>query len=77
MALEELIKVIDLIKGTYITDRYDDLIKVLYSKPPTEEDCRYNLNAIFEIYTDVINYPRQQFSSDNKFLPKNKTPRYA
>lgn len=71
MAFEELIKVIDLINGTYITDRYDSLIKTLYGKQHSKDDCRYNLNAIFEIYTDVIKSPRRQMTADNKYLPKN------
>lgn len=71
MAFEELIKVIDLINGTYITDRYDDMIKALYSKHHTKDECSYNLNAIFEIYTDVVKSPRQQLTSDNKYLPSN------
>ena len=71
LAMEELIKVIDLINGSYITDRYDDMILVMRSKQSTSEDCSYNLNAIFEIYTDVINSPRQQLTADNKYLPKN------
>lgn len=71
MAFDELIKVIDLITGSYITDRYDTLVKSLYSKKHTAEDCQFNLNAIFEIYTDVIKSPRQQLSADNKYLPKN------
>ena len=71
LAMEELIKVIDLIKGSYITDRYDDMILIMRSKLSTSEDCSYNLNAIFEIYTDVINSPRQQLTADNKYLPKN------
>ena len=77
MALEELIKIIDLVNNTYITDKYSELLKSMYSKKPNADDCKYNLNAIFEIYTDVINSPRQQFTSDNKFLPKNKTQKYA
>lgn len=71
LAMEELIKVIDLINGTYRTDRYDDMILVMRSKQSTSEDCSYNLNAIFEIYTDVIKSPRQQLTADNKYLPKN------
>ena len=71
MAFDELIKVINIITGSYITDRYDALVKSLYSKKPTAEDCQFNLNAIFEIYTDVIKSPRQQLSVDNKYLPKN------
>lgn len=71
LAMEELIKVIDLINSSYITDRYDDMILVMRSKQSTSEDCSYNLNAIFEIYTDVIKSPRQQLTADNKYLPKN------
>ena len=70
LAMEELIKVIDLINGSYITDRYDDMILVMRSKQSTPDDCSYNLNAIFEIYTDEIKSPRQQLTADNKYLPK-------
>lgn len=72
LALEELTKVIDLINGAYITDRYHEMIQAMRAKTPTKEDCRYNLNAIFEIYTDVVGSPRRQLSTDNKFLPKNQ-----
>ncbi len=72
MAFDELIKVIDLINGSYVTDRYDDLIRTLYGHRPTEEECAYNLNAIFEIYTDVIRSPRPQLSTDRKYLPHGK-----
>ena len=71
LAMEELIKVIDLVNGSYITDRYENMILVMRSKQPTSEDCSYNLNAIFEIYTDVVKSPRQQLTADNKYLPKN------
>lgn len=71
LAMEELIKVIDLVNGSYITDRYENMILMMRSKQPTFEDCRYNLNAIFEIYTDVIKAPRRQLSADNKYLPQN------
>lgn len=71
LAMEELIKVIDLVNGSYITDRYQNMILVMRSKQPTSEDCSYNLNAIFEIYTDVVKSPRQQLTADNKYLPKN------
>ena len=77
MAMQELVKIINLVNSSYITDRYEAMLKTMYGKSPTEEDCKYNLNAIFEIYTDVIHAPRQQCSSDNKFLPKNKTQQYA
>ncbi|MBD5194824.1 MAG: AAA family ATPase [Bacteroidales bacterium] len=71
LAMEELIKVIDLVNGSYITDRYEKMILLMKSRKPTSEDCKYNLNAIFEIYTDVIKAPRPQLATDNKYLPKN------
>lgn len=71
LAMEELVKVIDLICGSYMTDRYDDMILSMKTNRSTSLDCRYNLNAIFEIYTDVIKSPRQQLTVDNKFLPKS------
>lgn len=70
LALEELVKIIDLVNGEYITDRYDAMIQSMRSGQPSADTCRYNLNAIFEIYTDVVKSPRQPFSVDNKFLPK-------
>lgn len=71
LAFEELVKVIDLINGSYITDRYDEMIKGMYARTHSKDDCSYNLNAIFEIYTDVVRSPRQQLMTDNKYLPKN------
>lgn len=71
LAMEELLKIIDLINGSYVTDSYDNMILAMRARQSTSDDCKYNLNAIFEIYTDVINSPRQQWSADNKFLPKN------
>lgn len=73
LAWQELFKIIDLINETYITDKYDGLIAHMYAKTVSQEACKYNLNAIFEIYTDVVKEPRQQFSSENKFLPNNNS----
>lgn len=70
MAMEELKKVVDLINGTYITERYKDILIFMRSKEANVEGCDYCLNTIFEIYTDVIREPRQQLSSDNRYLPK-------
>lgn len=72
LALEELIKVIDLINNLYITDRYAGLISDMRARAASEDSCKYNLNAIFEIYTDVVGSPRRQLTSDNKFLPNNQ-----
>lgn len=71
LAMAELLKVIDLVNGSYVTDRYRDMIPAMQARQPNAEDCRYNLNAIFEIYTDVIHSPRQALAGDNKYLPKN------
>lgn len=69
LAIEELLKVIELINGTYITDRYASMIDKMRSSDASPESCKYNLNAIFEIYTDVVNAPRRQLAGDHKFLP--------
>ena len=65
LAFDELHKTIDLITGTYITDRYESLLAKMNSASASDADCRFNLNAIFEIYTDVIHSPRKQVISDN------------
>lgn len=72
LALEELVKVTDLVTDSYLTDRYASLLAAMRSGPATEAGCRYNLNAIFEIYTDVVRMPRRQLASDHRYLPKNK-----
>lgn len=74
MAFAELTKVIDLITDSYVTDRYERMLQDMTSRHPSADDCQYNLNAIFEIYTDVIDSPRRQFTSDHKFLPKTPRP---
>ena len=71
LAMEELLKVIDLVNSSYITDRYESMLQAMRSKQPTSDDCRYNLNAIFEIYTDVVKSPRRQISTANsRYLPR-------
>lgn len=71
LAQSELTKIIDLITDTYVTDRYRDMIDAMRTRHCTDEDCCYNLNAIFEIYTDVVKMPRRQTSSDHRYLPEN------
>lgn len=70
LAMEELAKVIDLVEGAYITEGYTDLVGAMRARTPTDESCRHNLNAIFEIYTDVVHSPRKQMSADHRFLPQ-------
>lgn len=77
MAMEELVKVVDLICGTYTTDRYDAMIAEMRSREVSEDSCRYCLNAIFEIYTDVVAGPRRQLNTDSRWLPEQTEPSFA
>ncbi len=60
MAHTELLKVTDLITSAYATSRYDELTRRMGLMGQGEEECRFILNAIFEIYTDVVRGPRRQ-----------------
>ncbi|MBD5203692.1 MAG: AAA family ATPase [Bacteroidales bacterium] len=68
-AFQELLKVINLINDTYITEKYAGMLVEMKAMTPTLENCSYNLNAIFEIYTDVIREPRRQMTADCKYRP--------
>lgn len=70
LALEELRKVIDLINGSYITDRYNSILSDMTTKEPSSEECSHYLGIIHEIYTDVLNSRRQQLATDDRFLPE-------
>lgn len=67
----ELQKIVDLIVSTYQTENYSQLINCIKQKNFTEEGCMYSLNAIFEIYTDVVNIPLKQYQSENRTLTFN------
>ncbi|MDE7179657.1 MAG: AAA family ATPase [Muribaculaceae bacterium] len=69
MATNELTKVIDLITSSYMTESYGALISKIRTEKDSFDQIAFNLNAIFEIYTDVIRMPRRQISVDSKFLP--------
>lgn len=64
----ELNKVIDLVTTTYQTDSYSQLVDCIRKKEVTEAGCQYSLNAIFEIYTDVVRMPKRQIQLDNRTL---------
>ena len=64
-AFWELQKVVDLITTTYQTDNYTKLVECIRKKNFTEEGCQYSQNAIFEIYTDVVKFPKRQCQLDN------------
>ena len=66
MARRELQKVVDIICDSYVTDRYSELVLKISAMDSTERECRFMLNAIFEIYTDVVNSPRPQIAPENE-----------
>ncbi len=67
-AFWELQKVVDLITSTYQTDNYSQLVGCIRLKEKDEDGCQYSLNAIFEIYTDVVKLPMRQYQLDNRTL---------
>lgn len=67
-AFWELQKVVNLIKSTYQTDDYKKLVDCINCKEHTEAGCQFSLNAIFEIYTDVVKLPLRQCLLDNRTL---------
>ena len=62
----ELQKVVDVIIQTYQVDDYSKLIDTDRQKNYTMEGCKFTLNVIFEIYTDVIKHPQRQYQSENR-----------
>ena len=64
----ELQKIIDVICSTYQTDAHQKLIDCIRKEDFSEKGCLFALNAIFEIYTEVVKLPLRQYQSDNKVL---------
>ena len=62
----ELQKVVDLIISTYQVDEYSDMIAIVKQKNYTKDGCKFAMNAIYEIYTDVVNRPKRQYQTDNR-----------
>lgn len=62
----ELQKVVDLIVSTYQVDDYSEMISILKLSNYTQEGCKFALNAIYEIYTDVVNLPKRQYQTENR-----------
>lgn len=67
----ELQKIVDLIISTYQVDIYSKLLETLKQKDYTQKGCKFALNAIFEIYTDVIKHPQRQYQSENRIVSVN------
>lgn len=65
-AFWELQKVVDLIVSSYQVDNYSKLIDVVKQENFTQDGCKFALNAIFEIYTDVVKLPKRQYQTDNR-----------
>lgn len=61
----ELQKVVDVIVSTYDVSDYRSLLNVISNKVDNEKDCQFDLNAIFEIYTDVVKRPLKQYQTEN------------
>ena len=62
----ELQKVVDLIVSTYQVDDYSEMIGILKQENYTKDGCKFAVNAIYEIYTDVVNLPKRQYQTENR-----------
>lgn len=67
-AFWELQKVVDIITSTYVVDDYSKMVNTIRQPNYTIDGCKLALTAIYEIYTDVINYPVKQYQSDNRTI---------
>lgn len=67
-AFWELQKVVDVVMTTYEVDNYMPLLDTIKNKANDEKTCQFELNAIFEIYTDVVKYPLKQYQTENRTL---------
>lgn len=64
----ELQKVVDLIISTYQVDDYSKIIETVKQENYTKEGCKFALNAIYEIYTEVIKHPQRQYQTENRTI---------
>lgn len=64
----ELQKVVDVVVSTYEISDYKTLLNTIKQYANSKETCQFELNAIFEIYTDVVNYPIKQYQTENRTL---------
>lgn len=68
LAAMELLKIVEIICGSYETTAYEPLLLELCGDLTDIKHCNTLFNAIFEIYTEVINGPRKKMVKDNKFF---------
>ena len=64
----ELQKVVDLIISTYQVDDYSKIIETVKQENYTKEGCKFSLNAIYEIYTEVVKHPQRQYQTENRTI---------
>jgi len=64
----ELQKIVDLIISTYQVDDYSKIIEAIKQQNYTKEGCKFSINAIYEIYTDVVKLPQRQFQTENRTI---------
>lgn len=64
----ELQKIVDVVVSTYDISDYKPLINTIRQKADNEEKCQFELNAIYEIYTDVVKLPLKQYQTENRTL---------
>lgn len=70
LAFEELSKVVSLVENSYITTDYANIIDRMKNVAQRDEQsCQRFLNAIFEIYTEVIRLPKSKIIDSSKTLP--------
>lgn len=70
LAFEELKKVVGLVEESYMTNRYTNILdRMSNTNVLNEKACNNLLNAIFEVYTDVIHSPKSKIIDTNKVLP--------
>lgn len=64
----ELQKVVDVVTSTYEIGDYNKLINTIREKASNQDSCQFELNAIYEIYTDVVRNPLKQYQTENRTL---------
>lgn len=64
----ELQKIVDVVTSTYEIGDYSKLINTIREKANNHDSCQFELNAIYEIYTDVVRHPLKQYQTENRTL---------
>ena len=70
----ELQKVVDLIIATYQVADYSKILDTVKEPNYSKDGCKFAVNAIYEIYTDVVNHPLKQFQTENRTLSVSLAP---